>query len=82
MNAELQKQLDELKAERESEREQLSKQRKELEASLEARRRERDIVQMLFERPDYTRVDCEKSLDEWRKHRGSSTVPDYIRQDF
>jgi hypothetical protein len=43
MNSELQKQFDELKAEREAEREKLSKQRKEREAALEAKRRETKI---------------------------------------
>jgi hypothetical protein len=59
MNSELQKQFDELKAEREAEREKLSKQRKEREAALEAKRREMKIQTVMSQRRDFTRGDAE-----------------------
>ena len=59
MNSELQKQLDELKAEREK----LSKQRKEREAALEAKRRETKIQTVMSQRRDFTRVDAELYVD-------------------
>ena len=59
MNSELQKQLDELKAEREK----LSKQRKEREAALEAKRRETKIQTVMSQRRDFTRGDAELYVD-------------------
>jgi hypothetical protein len=63
MNSELQKQFDELKAEREAEREKLSKQRKEREAALEAKRREMKIQTVMSQRRDFTRGDAELHVD-------------------
>jgi len=59
MNSELQKQLDELKAEREK----LSKQRKEREAALEAKRRETKIQTVMSQRRAFTRGDAELYVD-------------------
>jgi hypothetical protein len=59
MNSELQKRLDELKVEREAEREKLSKQRKEREAAFEAKRRETKIQTVMSQRRDFTRGDAE-----------------------
>ena len=59
MNSELQKQLGELKAEREK----LSKQRKEREAALEAKRRETKIQTVMSHRRDFTRGDAELYVD-------------------
>lgn len=59
MNSELQKQLDELKAEREK----LSKQRKEREAALGAKRRETKIQTVMSQRRDFTRGDAELYVD-------------------
>ena len=63
MNSESQKQLDELKAEREAECKKLPKQRKEREASFEAKRRETKIQTVMSQRRDFTRGDAELYVD-------------------